>query len=290
MSKYEYICIDFETANGNMTSACSVGFICASKGRIVDKRYYLLNPEEPFLLSNTMIHGIKEEDVINSPKIYEVWDEIFDLINGEVLVAHNARFDMSVLKALIIKYNLQFPDIRFADTLLVSRIAFKDQIPNHKLNTISNYLEVDHNHHNALSDAYVCFEIIERTKRMYQVYDIYDLYESINLTFGLLKAKTFKNTCQRVNKQSKVEVTKKLDGFIFGYIGKPSSFTKTEFRKIVEENGGLLSKSISMVINACVIFQNPKKENINALKELQEKKEIKIYNESDFLYLLKHGQ
>ena len=289
MNKYEYVCIDFETANGSMTSACSVGFICALKGKIVKEKYYLFNPEEPFNLSNIMIHGITEDDVKNEPKFYEVWDEIYELINGETLVAHNAAFDISVLKAVLIKYNLKFPEIRFADTLRISRIAFKDQIPNHKLNTISNYLQVKHNHHNALSDAYVCFEIIERCKRIYQVYDIYDLYETINLSFGVLRSKVYKNSSQRVNKSSKEEISKTLNGYIFGFTGKPALFTKTEFRKMIEERGGLLSRSISMVINSCVIFQNPKKENLHALKLLQEKKEIKIFNEKEFLELIKNG-
>lgn len=289
MSKYEYICIDFETANSNLTSACSVGFVCATKGKIVLEKYYLFNPEEPFLEWNIRIHGITPNDVKDSPKVYEVWDEIYDLINGEVLVAHNAGFDISVLKSLILKYDLKYPEFRFADTLKISCKAFPDLI-NHKLNTISSYLEVEHNHHNALSDAYVCFEIIERTKRMYQVYDIYDLYESLNLSFGLLKPKVYKNTTQRVNKVEKKEIDKSLNGFIFGYTGKPSLFTKTEFRKMIEERGGLLSKSISLVINACVIFQNPKKENLHAIEELMAKKEIKIYNEREFLELIKNGK
>lgn len=289
MSKFEYITIDFETANANLTSACSVGFICAKNTKIVKEKYYLLNPQEPFNSNNISVHGITEFDVINEPKIYEVWDEIYDLINGEILVAHNARFDLSVLRALIVKYNLNFPDVKFCDTLQISRIAFKDQIPNHKLNTISSYLEVKHNHHNALSDAYVCYEIIERVKRMYQVYDIIDLYETLNLQMGILKQNLFKNTAQKINKSLKIEKSKILERYIFAYIGKPSLFTKTEFRKIVEENGGLVSKSISLVINACVIFQNPKKENLHALKVLQEKKEIKVFNEREFLELVRNG-
>ena len=62
--------------------------------------------------------------------------------------------------------------------------------------------------------------------------------------------------------------------------------TKTEFRKIVLENGGLYSKEVSRVINTFVIFQNPNKSHLNALERIKELKEVKIYTEEEFMRLI----
>lgn len=283
--KVEYVCIDFETANQYPTSACSLGLVGVNKDQVVFTKYYLINPEEGFLPQNILIHHITPDMVANEPKFYELWDEIKELIDDSVVVAHNAIFDVKVLKSLIDKYHLSYPRFRIADTLPLSRIAFPDLV-NHKLNTISNHLEVEHNHHNAISDSYICYEIIKRCERMYQVYDIFDLYETVNLSLGFLDIKTLRSCQKKVKTTVKKVKNNFLDGYIFAFTGKPKTFTKTEFKKIVNDNGGLVSNSISLVINTFVIFDNPKKEHLYEVEKLQLKKPIKILKETDFIKLI----
>ena len=285
--KAEYVCIDFETANQSLTSACSVGLVGVVKDEVIFKKYYLINPEEPFDIRNINIHGITPDMVENEPKFYEIWDEIKELIDDSVVVAHNAIFDVKVLKSILEKYNLPFPRIRIACTVLLSRIAFPDLI-NHKLNTLSNYLEVEHNHHNAISDSYVCYEIIKRAKRIYQVYDIYDLYEIVNLRLGYMDYRTYQGCQKKVKSNIKKFDSNILDGYIFAYTGKPKHFTKTEFKKMVVSHGGLISTQISLAINSFVIFDNPKKEHLYVLDKVKLKKEIKCFTEDEFIRLLKN--
>ena len=293
----KYVTIDFETANSNLTSACSVGIVICNNGKIIDKKYYLINPDEPFNSGNILIHGITPDMVCNAPYFYEIWDEIYDILNGNIVFAHAATFDISVLKALIEKYNLKCPDFKVGCTLKLSRIVFKDSLQSFKLSSLSSYLEVDHNHHNAISDALVCFYIIERAKRMYQVYDVVDLFEEVGLCFGFLRCTNFINSKQRsieyrsvysrINNKKKVDkVSNKLEGVVLSFTGKPVKMTKTEFRKIVLENGGLYSKEVSRVINTFVIFQNPNKSHLNALERIKELKEVKIYTEEEFMRLI----
>ena len=161
-NKFEYIAIDFETANSNLTSACAIGLVGAKNGKIVYNDYFLINPEEPFSDFNITVHHITPDMVKDAKTFPEVWEIIKDVLNNEIVVCHNAMFDISVLKACIEKYGLEYPNISVGCTLRVSKITFKDILPNCKLNTISGYLEVEHNHHNAISDAQVCYYLLER--------------------------------------------------------------------------------------------------------------------------------
>ena len=284
-NKYEYVAIDFETANSNLTSACAIGIVCAKNGKVALDKYYLINPEEPFSDFNISIHHITPDMVKDALTFKELWSEIRDIIDGETVVCHNAMFDIAVLKACLEKYCLEFPSISIGCTVKVSRIAYKGILPNCKLNTISNYLEVEHNHHNASSDAMVCYYLVERVKRMYQAIDIFELFEIINLGFGVLNDHTYRGCFNKY--KEKVVLNNVLNGGVFSSTGKPKAMTKTEFRKKVEENGGYYSKDINKGINSFVIFTNPEKRKLHELDVLKEHKMINIYNEEEFIEMLK---
>ena len=96
-----YVTIDFETANSSLDSACSVGIVSVEKGNIVFKKEYLINPECLFDTNNILIHGITPDVVSEAPKFYEIWDEIYEIINGRIVFTHAADFDIKVLKAMI---------------------------------------------------------------------------------------------------------------------------------------------------------------------------------------------
>ena len=284
-NKFEYVAIDFETANSNLTSACAIGIVGARNGKVVYDNYYLINPEEIFFDFNIAIHHITPEMVKDERNFKEVWNEIKDVLDGEIVVCHNAMFDIAVLKACLEKYNLEFPNISIGCTLKVSRIAYKGVLPNCKLNTISNYLEVEHNHHNASSDAMVCYYLIERVKRMYQAIDIRELFEIINLGFGVLNSHIYKG-CYNKYKEKPVEINI-LKSEIFSSTGKPKTMTKTELKKKIEEKGGFYSKDINKGIGSFIIFTNPEKRKLHELESLQEHKKINVYNEEEFLNLIK---
>lgn len=284
LSNVEYVTMDFETANANLTSACSVGLVGAKNGKIVFEKYYLINPKEPFFSQNIAIHGITPSDVENEKTFPELWDEIYDLIDGNIVFAHSASFDMSVLKSLIEKYNLKYPSIKIGCTLRVSRIAFKGTLTSFKLSNISNYLEIEHQHHNAISDASICYYILERCKRMYQTYDVKDLFEELGLCFGVFNQKTYRN-CYLKLKEEK-PISNLLSGKIFSFTGKPSKMTKNEFKKLITSKGGLYSKEITRVINTFVIFPNPSKKHLEALKNIEAKKHIDVYTEEEIFKII----
>ena len=85
-----FAAIDFETANHNHSSVCSVGIVIVCEGRIVDKIYRLIRPEpEWYSWRFTEIHGLCADDTASEKCFPQVWEEIAPKIEGLPLVAHN---------------------------------------------------------------------------------------------------------------------------------------------------------------------------------------------------------
>jgi DNA polymerase-3 subunit epsilon len=111
----------------------------------------------------TSIHVITMEDVENASTFNELKDCIFSFIGKDYLVAHNASFDQSVFIASLDHYGLEDEVPEFECSLEWSRRAWSF-LENHKLHTVSKYLGIDLNHHEALSDAIACSKIYIEAK------------------------------------------------------------------------------------------------------------------------------
>jgi DNA polymerase-3 subunit epsilon len=157
----DFAAIDFETANEQPSSVCSVGVVIVRDGEIVDTFYSLIHPEpEYYQWFCRRVHGLGPEDTEDAPVFPYVWERIEPLIEGLPLVAHNARFDEGCLKAVFRTYRMDYPDYAFFDTLAASRRHFGGFLPNHRLETVAAACGFDLlNHHHALADAEACAAI-----------------------------------------------------------------------------------------------------------------------------------
>ena len=153
----DFAAIDFETANNERTSVCSVGVVIVRDGEIVDSFYSLIQPEPNYFnYWCTQVHGITRHDTESAPVFPEVWKQIEPLIDGLPLVAHNKAFDESCLKAVFRCYQMDYPDYEFYDTLSASRKVFY-YLCNHQLHTVAAECGYQlNNHHHALADAEAC--------------------------------------------------------------------------------------------------------------------------------------
>ncbi len=154
----DFAAIDFETANEQPSSVCSVGVVIVRGGEIADSFYSLIHPvPEYYQWFCQRVHGLCEEDTDCAPVFPEVWAKIAPKIKGLPLVAHNARFDEGCLKAVHRVYQMDCPDYAFYDTLSASRRHFGSSLPNHQLHTVAAACGYDlQHHHHALADAEVC--------------------------------------------------------------------------------------------------------------------------------------
>lgn len=152
-----FAAIDFETANSNLSSVCSVGIVIVRDGQIIDKYYSLIQPEPNYYnYYNTKVHGLTSYDTDNAKIFPKVWAEFAPLIDGLTLIAHNKSFDEGCLKAVFRTYCMDYPDYEFQCTCVSSRKKFP-YLPNHQLHTVSEYCGFNlKNHHHALADAEAC--------------------------------------------------------------------------------------------------------------------------------------
>lgn len=154
-----YISIDFETANPQRVSACSIGVAVIEDGEIT-KRYSSLikPPDDYFAPMNVMIHHITPDMVVDAPTFDEIYPELRTLAAGSPIIGYS-KFDRSVLKALREYYDLPIDDNRIEGYIDVCAEA-KSLLPglkNHKLKTIAKHLGLDDfKHHDASDDAYIC--------------------------------------------------------------------------------------------------------------------------------------
>ncbi len=153
-----FAAIDFETANREPSSVCSVGIVVVRAGEICDKFYSLIRPEpEYYFYWNTRVHGLTLEDTARAPLFPEVWAKVAPRIEGLPLVAHNSPFDEGCLRAVFRTYQMDYPDYEFYCTCRASRRVFGRELPNHQLQTVAARCGYDLKaHHHALADAEAC--------------------------------------------------------------------------------------------------------------------------------------
>ena len=153
----DFAAIDFETANYDRSSVCSVGVIIVRDGEIVDKFYSLIQPEPNYYnYWCTQVHGLCRADTDDAPVFPDVWAQIEPLIEGLPLVAHNRPFDEGCLRAVFRTYQMDYPEYEFLDTLATSR-RLQPDLENHQLQTVAAACGFQmENHHHALADAEAC--------------------------------------------------------------------------------------------------------------------------------------
>ena len=153
----DFAAIDFETANYERSSICSVGVVIVRNDEIVDSFYSLIRPEPNYynnICSN--LHGLCQQDTDKAPAFPKVWAHIEPLIEGLPLVAHNKVFEEGCLKAVFRAYQMEYPNYEFYDTLIASKQKFPD-LPYHQLYTVAAACGYQsENYQNALSYAEAC--------------------------------------------------------------------------------------------------------------------------------------
>ncbi len=154
----KFLAIDFETADYEPDSACAVGLVRVEEGTITRREYYLIKPpRKNFYFS--YLHGITWEDVRHKPTFAKIWPKIERMMNGvDFIVAHNARFDMGVLRACCARYQIPSPEVPFQCTMILSRRLWRLYPTN--LPAVCRHFGIPLDHHNAASDTEACARIM----------------------------------------------------------------------------------------------------------------------------------
>ncbi|GAA3281357.1 exonuclease domain-containing protein [Paenarthrobacter aurescens] len=179
----DFTAIDFETANGFRGSPCSVGLSKVRGGVVVEEASWLMRPPENhdhFEFHNTRIHGIRAEDVAGRPRFGELFPEIGAFIGNDILAAHNAAFDLGVIRSGLEVSGLAGPAYDYVCTVMLSRRCYS--LVSNSLPYAAEEAGVPLvNHHDAAEDARACAGILVDIARRNNANSIAELYLSLGL-------------------------------------------------------------------------------------------------------------
>jgi DNA polymerase-3 subunit epsilon len=158
----DFIAIDFETAVYNPNSAISIGLVKYRDYLVVETYYSLIRPPNLYIRPDfTDIHGLTVDDVKDEQDFMCLWENgIRDFLGDTPLAAHNAAFDMGVLKAVLEYYELAVPELRYFCTCHLARNTWRG-FKSYALTALAARFNITYNAHNALDDAMTCGKLVQ---------------------------------------------------------------------------------------------------------------------------------
>ena len=158
---YRYVVFDVETPNRYNDRMSAIGISVIEDGEITKEFFSYVQPETFFDAFNVQLTGISRDTVADAPAFPELWAQIGPIMSSGILVAHNAVFDLSVLKNCLKHYKIEWkPSVRYCCTVQMGRRLLPGI--SHKLNSMCDYYGIALNHHQADSDSRACAELLLR--------------------------------------------------------------------------------------------------------------------------------
>lgn len=151
-----FVVLDFETTGLKYqeNEIIQYGVVEYQEGKIINEHSKYFKPNKPVGKTVMRKTGITNEFLEDKPKLSkEYMEELKNLLEGKTIVAHNAPFDLKFLLKNLYDFNVEHKKFRVFDTLTYARRLI-DETPNHKLETLKNYFDLDDGFsHNALNDC-----------------------------------------------------------------------------------------------------------------------------------------
>ena len=301
-----FVAIDFETANEKRNSPCSIGIVVVEDGQIIEKIHYLIKPKEMrFMPINIGIHGIRPSMVENELEFDEIWGKIKHYFDKTLVVAHNAAFDISVLRSTLNLYGIESPSFNYICTMKLSR-NFYSELENAKLNTVNKFLEYEFKHHDALADALACSNILLNISKELQLKDISKISKQVGVSLGIVnkngyipssnKGKVLKKSSRQATRES-VNIVDSLNqnafsGEVVVFTGRLDTMTRIEATNFVRKNGGSTGSSVTKK-TTCLVTNTKNIQNLHrnemstklrrAIDLKNSGQKIEIFNEEELL-------
>lgn len=182
----DFTAIDFETANSSLASACSVGLVKVRDGQVVDRIGWLIQPPAPhdhFVDWNIRIHGITPQMVLGASGWAAQLADLVAFVGEDALVAHNAGFDMGVIKAACAATEVAIPANPYFCSLQLARVTYK--LESYRLPAVAAAVGfADFPHHDAVADAEACAAIVLDAAAVHGAINVAELVARSGIRLG----------------------------------------------------------------------------------------------------------
>jgi DNA polymerase III epsilon subunit-like protein len=181
-----WVAIDFETANEYRGSPCAVALVAVRDHQVVERYVTYIKPPpsvgrfSPFCVS---LHGITASKVQAAPTWPDALTEIIRFVGERPIVAHNAAFDVGVIRAACNEMHMPWPRLTYACTLVVARRTWP--LISYSLPWVAEaagHLIADH--HDPLADAEAAAAIMIAAMRVHEKATLSELVHSTRIRFG----------------------------------------------------------------------------------------------------------
>jgi DNA polymerase III subunit epsilon len=262
----DFITLDFETATSQRHSPCEIGLTFVKNNQIIETKTWLIKPiNNEYDGFNIYIHGITPKDTADKPEFNEIWPELRPLIENQFLIAHNAGFDISVLRRTLELYKLPFPKLNYSCSYIFSKKVWEG-LPAYDLKTLCKVNNIPLNHHRAGADSKATAELALKAFEIVEITSLDDFPEKLNTTIGQLYDGGYRpSETRRINKAkdlSKIigDPSKhNLNSIFYGrtvvFTGTLSSMVRADAQQIIADIGGINGNSVTKDTDFLVVGQ-----------------------------------
>jgi DNA polymerase-3 subunit epsilon len=156
-----YVAVDVETTGieaGDGHRICEIALLRFLRGNVIDSLVSLVNPLRPISPGASAVNGITDRMVADAPLFIDLLPGILSFIDNDVLVFHNAPFDLSFLRAESRLAGVEWPGNPVVDTLALARRT--GRFRSHSLSTLCRDLGIGTEFHRAEADAYAAGKLL----------------------------------------------------------------------------------------------------------------------------------
>lgn len=156
----DFVCVDVETANADLSSICQIGFAEYRAGELFRESSFLVDPKTNFDPWNVSVHGIEECDVQGMQTFRDISGDLSQIFAGSVVVTHS-HFDRTALTRAFENIGASMPDCQWLDTAKVARRTWSQfSSKGFGLKNVCSHLGYAFQHHDALEDAKAAAQIL----------------------------------------------------------------------------------------------------------------------------------
>lgn len=281
----EFVVFDIETTGLSPINCkiTEIGAVKIKNGEVTDRYNTFVNPECPIPPEIVELTSITDDMVADADAIDKVLPEFFEFVGGRLLMAHNAEFDISFIRAAAKELDIPF-DIPYLDTLGLSRFLNKD-MKSHKLDVLAKHYKLEEFHHHRACDdaetlAKIFFKMSEQMSEM-DIKDFKDLQNEFSANANPLTLKPYHQIILAKSQEGLKNLYKLISLSYLDYYRRQPRIPKTALEK--HREGLIIGSACEAGELFCAILEGKPEKEIEEIVNFYDYLEIQPICNNRFL-------